>query len=118
MPNDMSNFTGPTDRSVIECPPVSNNSNNSTHMINNQQQQQQAAQSNDKRSPLAGFYWALTRKKPLDRRTETNLNRCLGLLDLTTLGNYIINATQSVLKFTNNKKLIEIKSHSLCWHAD
>lgn len=37
-------------------------------------------------SPFNGFLEAFTRKKPLDGRTETNLNRCLNLLDLTTLG--------------------------------
>lgn len=35
---------------------------------------------------LKRFVWALTRKKPLDDRTETNLNRCLNLVDLTALG--------------------------------
>ena len=37
-------------------------------------------------SPLGCFIEALTRKKPLDGRTNTSLNRCLTLLDLTTLG--------------------------------
>lgn len=61
-----------------------------THKQQQQQKQSQSQDQNqeqqDKTSPLSYLYWALTRKKPLDRRTETNLNRCLGLLDLTTLG--------------------------------
>lgn len=40
----------------------------------------------DEPSPLKCFVNALTRKKPLDCRTDTNLNRCLNLIDLTALG--------------------------------
>lgn len=36
--------------------------------------------------PFKCFLEALSRKKPLDCRTDTNLNRCLNLLDLTALG--------------------------------
>lgn len=37
-------------------------------------------------SPFGCFINALTRKKPLDCRTDTSLNRCLNLVDLTALG--------------------------------
>lgn len=37
-------------------------------------------------SPFGCFLQALFRKKPLDCRTDTHLNRCLNLLDLTALG--------------------------------
>lgn len=50
-------------------------------------QHEQAGNNNcDIFSPFNGFLEAFTRKKPLDGRTETTLNRCLNLLDLTTLG--------------------------------
>lgn len=39
-------------------------------------------------TPLGCFLNALTRKKPLDCRTDTKLNRCLNLLDLTALGKF------------------------------
>lgn len=39
-------------------------------------------------NPLRCFANALIRKKPLDCRTDTNLNRCLNLVDLTALGKY------------------------------
>lgn len=38
--------------------------------------------------PLRCFFNALVRKKPLDCRTDTNLNRCLNLLQLTALGEW------------------------------
>lgn len=37
-------------------------------------------------SPMSCFFSALSRKKPLDCRTDTSLNRCLNLLQLTALG--------------------------------
>lgn len=45
-------------------------------------------QQKDEPSPLRCFVNALTRKKPLDCRTDTSLNRCLNLVDLTALGEY------------------------------
>lgn len=47
-------------------------------------------------SPLRCFLGALIRKKPLDGRTDTNLKRCLNLLDLTSLGKcHLFEAAQS-----------------------
>lgn len=51
-----------------------------------QQEQSSIDRLRNQPSPLKCFFMALTRKKPLDTRTDTNLNRCLDLLDLTTLG--------------------------------
>lgn len=50
------------------------------------QHEQAGGDNNNIPNPFVGFLEAFTRKKPLDGRTDTHLNRCLNLLDLTTLG--------------------------------
>lgn len=52
----------------------------------NDRQKQEPQDCGQTTSPIRCFLQALGRKKPLDGRTDTNLNRCLNLLDLTTLG--------------------------------
>lgn len=56
----------------------------------NLRQQEQLNNQQNQISPLRCFFKALSRKKPLDTRTETNLHRCLDLIDLTTLGEFRI----------------------------
>lgn len=50
------------------------------------QHEQDRVDNNNIPNPFVGFLEAFTRKKPLDGRTDTHLNRCLNLIDLTTLG--------------------------------
>lgn len=63
---------------------ASTNSETLRHQLNLNLAAPQAAQ--EDLSPLRCFVNALTRKKPLDCRTDTELNRCLSFTQLTALG--------------------------------
>lgn len=77
--------SGPSSRS-------SSLSSHSLGAIESSLRQHEQFQPGEPPSPLRCFLGALTRKKPLDGRTDTSLNRCLNLLDLTSLGEHLVDS--------------------------
>lgn len=80
---------GESNRVSLSSEASTSSSNSSPGSIEDSLKQHQLLELNyqkDEPSPLRCFLNALTRKKPLDCRTDTSLNRCLNLVDLTALG--------------------------------